>query len=38
MHDWLKVTEANPNLGTPEDVAPLAVFLSAPGSNYITGS
>jgi NAD(P)-dependent dehydrogenase (short-subunit alcohol dehydrogenase family) len=37
MHDWLKVTEANPELGTPEDVAPLAVFLSAPGSNYITG-
>ena len=37
MHDWLKATEANPNLGTPEDVAPLAVFLSSPGSDYITG-
>jgi NAD(P)-dependent dehydrogenase (short-subunit alcohol dehydrogenase family) len=37
MHEWLKVSEANPNLGTPEDVAPLAVFLSAPGSDYITG-
>lgn len=37
MHEWLKASEANPNLGTPEDVAPLAVFLSAPGSDYITG-
>jgi gluconate 5-dehydrogenase len=37
MREWLKATEANPNLGTPEDVAPLAVFLSAPGSDYITG-
>lgn len=37
MLEWLKATEANPNLGTPEDVAPLAVFLSAPGSDYITG-
>jgi NAD(P)-dependent dehydrogenase (short-subunit alcohol dehydrogenase family) len=24
-------------MGTPEDIAPLAVFLSGPGSNYITG-
>jgi len=37
MHEWLKVSEANPRLGTPEDVAPLAVLLSAPGSDYITG-
>ena len=37
MLEWLKASEANPNLGTPEDVAPLAVFLSAPGSDYITG-
>ncbi len=37
MHEWLKVSEANPNLGTPEDVAPLAVFLSSPGSDYVTG-
>jgi NAD(P)-dependent dehydrogenase (short-subunit alcohol dehydrogenase family) len=28
---------ASDTLGTPEDVAPLAVFLAAPGSNYITG-
>lgn len=35
--DWLKGVQANPKLGVPEDVAPLAVLLSAPGSDYITG-
>lgn len=29
--DWLKGVQANPKLGVPEDVAPLAVLLSAPG-------
>jgi gluconate 5-dehydrogenase len=37
MMDWLKGSQANPNIGSPESVAPLAVFLSAPGSDYITG-
>jgi gluconate 5-dehydrogenase len=37
MLEWLKGAEANPSPGTPEDVAPLAVFLSSPGSDYITG-
>ena len=37
MLEWLKGAEANPVPGKPEDVAPLAVFLSSPGSNYITG-
>lgn len=37
MHEWLKGSEANPRLGAPEDLAPLAVFLSGTGSNYITG-
>jgi gluconate 5-dehydrogenase len=37
MREWAKGAQANDNLGTPEDVAPLAVFLAAPGSNYITG-
>jgi NAD(P)-dependent dehydrogenase (short-subunit alcohol dehydrogenase family) len=37
MLDWLKTVQAIPRLGTPEDVAPLAVFLAGPGSNYITG-
>ena len=37
MHEWLKASEANPNLGAPADVAPLVVFLSAPGSDYVTG-
>ena len=37
MLDWLRGCQANPKPGAPEDVAPLAVFLAGPGSNYITG-
>ncbi|MCS7024192.1 MAG: SDR family oxidoreductase [Bryobacteraceae bacterium] len=37
MKDWLRGCQAMPRTGTPEDVAPLAVFLSSPGSDYITG-
>ena len=37
MVTWLRANQANPNLGTPEDVAPLAVFLAGRGSDYVTG-
>lgn len=37
MTDWLEGAQANPKPGTPEDCAPLAVFLASQGSNYITG-
>lgn len=37
MLQWLQSGQANPRIGKPEDVAPLAVFLASPGSNYITG-
>jgi len=37
MREWLRGSQANPRLGTPDDVAPLAVFLSGRGSDYITG-
>jgi gluconate 5-dehydrogenase len=37
MHDWLKVSQPNPRLGRPEDIAPLAVFLCSSGASYITG-
>jgi NAD(P)-dependent dehydrogenase (short-subunit alcohol dehydrogenase family) len=37
MREWLRGAQANPRLGTPEDVAPLAVFLAGPGADYITG-
>jgi NAD(P)-dependent dehydrogenase (short-subunit alcohol dehydrogenase family) len=37
MHDWLQGAQANPNMGTPADMAGLAVFLASPASNYITG-
>jgi NAD(P)-dependent dehydrogenase (short-subunit alcohol dehydrogenase family) len=37
MKKWLPGVQANPTLGTPEDVAPLVVFLAGRGANYITG-
>jgi len=37
MKHWLAGSQANPNLGAPEDIAPLAVFLAGRGANYITG-
>jgi NAD(P)-dependent dehydrogenase (short-subunit alcohol dehydrogenase family) len=37
MHDWLHGAQANPRMGTPEDLAGLAVYLSAPASDYVTG-
>lgn len=37
MKEWLERSQANPRLGSPQDIAPLAVFLSGPGSDYITG-
>ena len=37
MAQWLAGVQANPKMGSPEDVAPLAVFLAGKGSDYITG-
>lgn len=37
MRAWLAGAQSSPRLGTPEEVAPLAVFLSGSGSDYITG-
>lgn len=37
MTAWLRGSQASPRMGRPEDVAPLAVFLASPGSDYITG-
>jgi NAD(P)-dependent dehydrogenase (short-subunit alcohol dehydrogenase family) len=37
MKRWLGGAQADPRLGSPQDVAPLAVFLSSPGADYITG-
>ena len=37
MEAWLRHSQANPRLGRPEDVAPLAVFLAGRGADYITG-
>lgn len=37
MKAWLGGVQANPRLGTPDDIAGLAVFLASPASDYITG-
>jgi len=37
MAAWLKGAQPNPRLGTPDDIAGLAVFLSSPAADYITG-
>ena len=37
MKRWLGAVQANPRLGTPDDIAGLAVFLASPASDYITG-
>ena len=35
MREWLKGVQPNPRLGTPDDIAGLAVFLSSPAADYI---
>jgi len=37
MREWLKGTQPIARLGSPDDIAPLAVFLAGRGSDYITG-
>ncbi len=37
MLAWLRSTQANPRVGTPEDIAGTAIFLASPASDYITG-
>lgn len=37
MMEWLRGGQAMPRSGTPEDIAPLAVFLASRGADYITG-
>jgi gluconate 5-dehydrogenase len=37
MAAWLQRSQANPHMGRPEDVAPLAAFLAGRGADYITG-
>lgn len=37
MAAWLQHSQANPRMGSAEDVAPLAAFLASRGADYITG-
>ena len=37
LQAWLKGVQAMPRSGTPDEIAPLAVLLSGPGSAFITG-
>ena len=37
LREWLKGVQANPRLGTPEDIGPLAVYLASRASDYVTG-
>ena len=37
LQQWLTVSQANPRLGTPEDIAPVSVFLCSRAADYITG-
>ncbi|HPT27011.1 MAG TPA: SDR family oxidoreductase [Bryobacteraceae bacterium] len=37
MIEWRAGVQANPRMGEAADIGPLAVFLSAPGSDFITG-
>jgi gluconate 5-dehydrogenase len=37
MEQWMRGAQALPRMGTPEDIAPLAVFLASAGANFITG-
>jgi NAD(P)-dependent dehydrogenase (short-subunit alcohol dehydrogenase family) len=37
MGEWRRGVQANPRMGTVEDIAPLAVFLGGKGADYITG-
>ena len=37
MRNWLAGAQANPRMGAPEDIAPMAAFLCGPGADYITG-
>lgn len=37
MQAWMRGVVPAARLGTPEEIAPLAVFLAGPGASYITG-
>lgn len=37
MLAWLKTTQPNPRVGTPQDIAGAAIFLASSAADYITG-
>lgn len=36
LKNWLTGAQANPRMGSGEDIGPAAVFLASPGADYIT--
>lgn len=37
MKQWLSGAQSAPSTGSPDDIAPLAVYLSGKGSDFVTG-
>jgi hypothetical protein len=37
LRGWVRTAQADPRLGSPEEIAPPAVFLTGHASDYITG-
>ena len=37
LQQWIKTSQPTPRLGTPEDIAPIAVYLASRNSDYMTG-
>jgi gluconate 5-dehydrogenase len=37
LQEWLRNSQPNPRLGTPEDISPIAVYLASSHSDYMTG-
>ena len=37
LQQWIRTSQPAPRMGTPEDIAPIAVYLASSHSDYMTG-